>query len=89
MLNVVSTLAIWPVSEIGPLVESATLKRISNGPFFVTMPITIGRMMGSSQAAVTTGMAIVFWTRGSLKGTPIAGMLIAANGADEVRTVTL
>ena len=46
------------------------------------MPTGIGRMVGSGQAAVGMGMAITGWTGGYLMGSPIAGYLIAATGAD-------
>ena len=83
-LNAVSMLAIWPVSEtIGPLIIFAALNGIANGAFFVAMPTAIGRMVGSGQAAVGMGMAITGWTGGYLMGSPIAGYLIAATGADK------
>lgn len=82
-LNAVSMLAIWPVSEtIGPLVIFAALNGIANGAFFVAMPTAIGRLVESGQAAVGMGMAITGWTGGYLMGSPIAGYLIAATGAE-------
>ena len=87
-LNTVSMLAIWPVSEtIGPLVIFAALNGVANGAFFVTMPTAIGRMIGPGQAAIGMGMAITGWTGGYLMGTPIAGMLIGATGAEPARNV--
>ena len=87
-LNAVSMLAIWPVSNtIGPLVVFAAFNGIANGAFFVTMPTTVGRLVGPGQAAVGMGMAITGWTGGYLMGSPIAGMLIAATGAEKAHTV--
>ena len=87
-LNAVSMLAIWPVSNtIGPLLVFAAFNGIANGSFFVTMPTTIGRLVGPGQAAVGMGMAITGWTGGYLLGSPIAGMLIAATGAEKAHTV--
>ena len=87
-LNAVSMLAIWPVSNtIGPLVVFAAFNGIANGSFFVAMPTTVGRLVGPGQAAVGMGMAITGWTGGYLMGSPIAGMLIAATGADKAHTV--
>ena len=87
-LNAVSMLAIWPVSNtIGPLVAFAAVNGIANGSFFVTMPTTIGRLVGPGQAAIGMGMAITGWTGGYLMGSPIAGMLIAATGAEKAHTV--
>ena len=87
-LNAISMLAIWPVSEtIGPLVVFAALNGLANGAFFVTMPTTIGRMAGAGQAAVGMGMAITGWTGGYLMGSPIAGMLITATGAENAESV--
>ena len=88
ILNAVSMLAIWPVSEtIGPLIAFAGINGIANGAFFVTMPTAIGRMAGPGKAAVGMGMAITGWTGGYLMGSPIAGILIAATGAEEAHTV--
>ena len=87
-LNAVSMLAIWPVSNtIGPLVVFAAFNGIANGSFFVTMPTTVGRLVEPGQAAVGMGMAITGWTGGYLMGSPIAGMLIAATGAEKSHTV--
>ena len=87
-LNAVSMLAIWPVANtIAPLVAFAAFNGIANGAFFVTMPTAIGRMVGPGQAAVGMGMAITGWTGGYLMGSPIAGMLIAATGAENAHTV--
>ena len=87
-LNAVSMLAIWPVSNtIGPLVVFAAINGIANGAFFVTMPTAIGRMIGPGQAANGMGMAITGWTGGYLMGSPIAGILIAAAGAEKAHTV--
>lgn len=87
-LNAISMLAIWPVSDtIGPLIVFAAMNGIANGAFFVTMPTAIGRMMGPGHAAVGMGMAITGWTGGYLMGSPIAGILIAATGAEKAHTV--
>lgn len=87
-LNAVSMLAIWPVSDtIGPLTVFAAVNGIANGAFFVAMPTAIGRMIGPGQAAAGMGMAITGWTGGYLMGSPIAGMLIAATGAQKSHTV--
>ena len=87
-LNAVSMLAIWPLSDtIGPLVVFAAFNGIANGSFFVTMPTTVGRLVGPGQAAVGMSMAITGWTGGYLMGSPIAGMLIAATGAEKAHTV--
>lgn len=87
-LNAVSMLAIWPVSDtMGPLVLFAAINGVANGAFFVTMPTAIGRLIGPGQAAVGMGMAITGWTGGYLMGSPIAGILIAASGAEKGHTV--
>ena len=51
------------------------------------MPTNIGHMIVSGQAAVAMGIAIVGWTGGFFMRIPIAGMLIAADGADKVHKV--
>ena len=87
-LNALSMFAIWPVSDtIGPLVVFAAINGIANGSFFVTMPTAIGRMIGPGQAAVGMGMAITGWTGGYLMGSPIAGILISAAGAEDTHTI--
>ena len=87
-LNAISMLAIWPVSDtIGPLIAFAAINGFTNGAFFVTMPTAVGRLMGPGQAGVGLGMAITGWTGGYLVGSPIAGALIAATGADKAHTV--
>ena len=87
-LNALSMLAIWPVSNvIGPLIVFAALNGVANGAFFVTMPTAIGRLVGSGQAAAGMGMAITGWTGGYLMGSPIAGILINATGAQEANTI--
>lgn len=88
-LNAVSTLAIWPVSStIAPLVIFSALNGIANGAFFVAMPTAIASMLGPGQAAVGMGMAITGWTGGYLMGSPIAGFLITAAGAENATSVS-
>ncbi len=87
-LNAISMLAIWPVSNtLVPLIFFAVLNGVANGAFFVTMPTAIGRLLDPSQAAVGMGMAITGWTGGYLMGSPIAGMLITATGAQKSHSV--
>ena len=87
-LNAVSMLAIWPVSNsIGPLVIFAAINGVANGAFFVTMLTAVGCMIPPGQAAVGMGMVITGWTGGYLMGSPIAGILIAAAGAEKAHTV--
>lgn len=87
-LNAFSMLSIWPVSySIGPLVIFAALNGIANGAFFVTMPTAIGRLIPPGQVAVGMSMAITGWTGGYLMGSPIAGILVAATGAEKAHTV--
>ncbi|KAL8835102.1 MAG: hypothetical protein Q9170_003459 [Blastenia crenularia] len=87
-LNAASMLAVWPVSEtLGPLATFAALNGVANGAFFVAMPTAISRVAGPGQAAVGMGMAITGWTGGYLMGSPIAGMLIAATGAEKAHSV--
>ncbi|KAI1130594.1 major facilitator superfamily domain-containing protein [Nemania abortiva] len=88
-LNGISMLAIWSVSSTAaPLGVFAVLNGISNGSFYVTMPTAIGKMIGPAGAAAAMGLAITGWTPGYLLGSPIAGFLIAATGADEARSIS-
>ena len=87
-LNAVSMLAIWPVSNTtGPLFAFAAINGAANGAFFVAMPTAVRRLIGPGQATVGMGMAITGWTGGYLMGSPIAGILITAAGADKAHTV--
>lgn len=88
VLNAVSMLAVWPVSEtVGPLILFAALNGVANGSFFVAMPTAINRVAPPGKAAVGMGMAITGWTGGYLMGSPIAGILIAATGAEKAHSV--
>ncbi|KAI4189341.1 MAG: hypothetical protein L6R41_001519 [Letrouitia leprolyta] len=88
ILNAMSMLAVWPVSEtLGPLILFAALNGVANGSFFVAMPTAINRVAPPGKAAVGMGMAITGWTGGYLMGSPIAGMLIAATGAEKAHGV--
>ena len=88
LLNAVSMLAIWPVSNsIVPLTLFAVLNGIANGAFFTTLPTVVASLVGSGLAAVAMGMNITGWTGGYLLGTPIAGYLLQATHADEKGSV--
>lgn len=88
VLNAVSMLAIWPICNvIGPLIVFAAINGIANDVFFITMPTAIGRMFGPGQATVGMGIAITGWTGGYLMSSPIAGILIAATGAEKAHSV--
>jgi len=87
-LNAVSMLAIWPLADTtGPLIVFAAINGIANGAFYVTMPTAISRMIEPGKAAAGMGMAITGWTGGYLMGSPIAGMLITATGAEQAHAV--
>ena len=88
LVNTLSTLAIWPLSsKLGPLILFAVLNGMSNGAFFVAMPTAVGRMTVTGQAPVGMGMAVSGWTGGYLMGGPIAGILIAATGAEQAHNI--
>jgi MCP family monocarboxylic acid transporter-like MFS transporter 3 len=85
LLNAVSMLAIWPVSNtLGPLVVFAVINGVANGSFFTTLPTVVAGMFGPGRAAVAMTMAVTGWTVGYLMGSPIAGYLLqAAIGSQE------
>ncbi|KAF2471791.1 MFS transporter, MCP family, solute carrier family 16, member 10 [Lindgomyces ingoldianus] len=84
LLNAVSMLAIWPVSDaLGPLAVFAMLNGVANGSFFTTLPTVVASMFGPGRAAVAMGMAVTGWTGGYLMGAPIAGYLLQAGGGRE------
>lgn len=87
-LNTVTMFAIWPVSStLAPLLLFAALNGLANGAFFVTMPTAVGKFLGPGQAAVGIGMAVTGWSVGYLFGTPIAGFLIQATGANHANMI--
>lgn len=87
VLNAVSMLAIWPVSDsFAPLLVFALINGLANGAFFTIYPVVvastasaIGRGDVTSQA-VAMGMGATGWTAGYLMGVPIAGYLLEASG---------
>ena len=86
-LNAVSMLVVWPLSNtIAPLVIFAAVNGVTNGAFFVAMPTAVATMVGPGQSSVGMGMATTGWTGGYLMGSPIAGMLIAATGAETAQS---
>lgn len=81
VLNAVSMLAIWPVSNtLGPLVIFATLNGVANGSYFTTQPTVVAGIFGPGRAAVAMSMSVTGWTGGYLMGAPIAGYLLQAAG---------
>lgn len=58
ILNAVSMLAIWPVSEtLSPLAAFAALNGLANGAFFVGMPTAVASIVGPvGMTMSTTGM---------------------------------
>ena len=89
LLNGVSMLAIWPVSNtLAPLVIFAILNGVANGSFFTTLPTVVASMFGPGRAAVAMTMAVTGWTGGYLMGAPIAGYLLQAAGGDQKGEVT-
>jgi MFS transporter, MCT family, solute carrier family 16 (monocarboxylic acid transporters), member 3 len=87
-LNAISVLAIWTISSsIGTLVLFAILNGIANGAFFTIVPTVVASMVGPGLAAVAMSMNVTGWTAGYLLGTPIAGYLLEATGADKAKSV--
>jgi MCP family monocarboxylic acid transporter-like MFS transporter 3 len=83
LLNAVSMLAIWPVSNtLGPLVIFATLNGVANGSYFTTQPTVVAGIFGPGRAAVAMSLAVTGSTGGYLLGPPIAGYLLEAAGGD-------
>jgi MCP family monocarboxylic acid transporter-like MFS transporter 3 len=81
VLNAVSMLAIWPVSNtLGPLIVFATLNGVANGSFFTVLPTVVAGMFGPGRAAVAMSMSVAGWSIGYLMGAPIAGYLLQAAG---------
>ncbi|KAF2179261.1 MFS transporter, MCP family, solute carrier family 16, member 10 [Zopfia rhizophila CBS 207.26] len=84
VLNAVSMLAIWPVSEsLAPLVVFSMLNGIANGAFFTILPTVVAKIFSPGRAVVAMGMATTGWTAGYLMGAPIAGYLLQAGGGTE------
>ncbi|KAK7182517.1 hypothetical protein DPSP01_010674 [Paraphaeosphaeria sporulosa] len=84
ILNAVSMLAIWPVSDtLAPLAVFAALNGAANGSFFTTLPTVVASMFGPGRAAVAMSMAVAGWSGGYLMGSPIAGYLLQAAGGKQ------
>ncbi|KAK4246648.1 putative monocarboxylate permease [Corynascus novoguineensis] len=87
-LNAITMLAIWSVaSTLAVLVAFAALNGVANGAFFVTMPTSIGKLLGPRAAPGGIGIAVTGWSVGDLLGNPIAGFLIAAAHADRASSI--
>ena len=81
-VNSLTMLAIWPASSsLVPLLMFAIINGCANGSIFVALPTAVAALAPSS-AAASISMAVSFWTPGYLLGSPIAGMLIQATGAE-------
>lgn len=88
--NAVTMLAIWPVSNsLAPLALFAVLNGVANGGFFVALPTAVASMVGPGLAAMAMSMNTTGFTAGYLLGTPIAGYLLQATGADKGQTLDL
>lgn len=88
LLNSVTMLAIWPFSSnLALLIVFAILNGVSNGAFFVSMPVAVGRLLGPGLAVAGMGMAMTAWFVGDLLGNPIAGFLIGAAGAESATSI--
>ncbi|KAF1358347.1 MFS general substrate transporter [Lizonia empirigonia] len=84
MLNAVSMLAIWPVSNtLGPLLAFAVLNGMANGAYFTVFPTVVASVFGPGRAAVAMSMAITGWTLGYLLSAPVAGYILQASGGSE------
>lgn len=81
MLNAVSMLAIWPVSNtLGPLLAFAILNGVANGAYFTVFPTVVASIFGPGRAAVAMSMSTTGWTFGDLLGAPVAGYILQASG---------
>lgn len=81
VINAVSMLAIWPVSNtLGPLLVFAMINGVANGSYFTTQPMVVAGIFGPGRAAVAMSMSITGWAAGYLMGAPIAGYLLQAAG---------
>ncbi|KAH6639332.1 major facilitator superfamily domain-containing protein [Boeremia exigua] len=84
VLNAVSMLAIWPVSNtLGPLLAFAVLNGVANGAYFTVFPTVVASIFGPGRAAVAMSMSTTGWTFGFLLGAPVAGYILQASGGQE------
>lgn len=87
-LNAISMLTIWPISStLAPLIIFAAINGVANGAFFVTMPTAVASIIGPGHASVAMSMSVTGWTGGYLMGSPIAGIIIAATGAERSSSI--
>lgn len=81
VVNAVSMLAIWPVSNtLAPLLSFAMFNGIANGCYWTTQPTVVAGIFGPGRAAVAMSMSVTGWSAGNLMGAPIAGYLLQAAG---------
>lgn len=77
LLNVITLLAIWPIStSVAPLIIFALLNGVANGGFFTAMPTVFSGFFDSSKGTLAVSTGSTGWTLGYLLGTPIAGYLL-------------
>lgn len=87
LLNSISMLAIWPVSDsLPPLFIFAIVNGCANGSFFVALPTAVAALTPGS-AATSISLMSSFWTPGYFLGAPLAGILIDATGAAEASSI--
>jgi predicted MFS family arabinose efflux permease len=87
LINSISMLAIWPVSEsLPPLFIFAIVNGCANGSFFVALPTAIAALTPGS-AATSISLMTSLWTPGYFLGAPLAGILIDATGAAEASSI--
>ncbi|KAJ7659859.1 major facilitator superfamily domain-containing protein [Mycena rosella] len=84
LLNAISMLAIWPVSNsLAPLILFVIVNGVANGGFFSTMPTVVLAVFGSARVSIAMGMIVTGWVGGYLMGAPIAAYLLNAYGGAE------
>uniref|UniRef100_A0A8H7K869 Major facilitator superfamily (MFS) profile domain-containing protein n=1 Tax=Bionectria ochroleuca TaxID=29856 RepID=A0A8H7K869_BIOOC len=89
-LNAVTFFAVWSVSNtLAVLIVFAVINGIANGAFFVTMPTAVGRLWPEDnlKGGGAISIALTGWFPGLLVGSPIAGALMDAMGAENANSI--
>lgn len=65
ILNALSMLAIWPVSDsLAPFVVFLVINALGNGGFFATIPSVVGHIYGPTRVPTALAMVVSAWGAG-------------------------
>ncbi|TFK64870.1 MFS general substrate transporter [Pluteus cervinus] len=90
LLSSVSILALWYTSSAGPsLAVFSALYGFASGPFFTLMPACVSQISPIEKVGSRIGMVFAFMSFGALTGTPLGGIFIYHQTADNFHRLVL